>query len=184
MIIGLCGDPGVGKDTVAEMLVQRHGYTRYSFAGVLKDVTALIFGWPRHLLEGDTVESRFFRERTDLWWSTRLGIRDFTPRCALRDWGSCGRNWHPEIWIAALERRLTAMPPKTVISDCRFPNEVALVQSLGGSMARVARGSVAPSQHPSDRGLDGIKMHVLPNHGSLGALEGAVDAFVGSLCAL
>ena len=50
------------------------GYQRISFAGVLKDACANIFGWDRVLLEGNTPESRAFREMPDEWWSKRLDI--------------------------------------------------------------------------------------------------------------
>ncbi len=42
--IGLCGDIGSGKDTVADILVDRYGYTRLSWAGPLKEVCLLIYG--------------------------------------------------------------------------------------------------------------------------------------------
>ena len=58
MIIGLCGAQGSGKDTVANILVSKYGFVRISFATALKDVVAILFSWPREMLEGDTPESR------------------------------------------------------------------------------------------------------------------------------
>jgi len=57
-IIGLVGLIGSGKGTVAELFSKAADCTTDSFAKPLKDLTASIFGWPRHLLEGDTSESR------------------------------------------------------------------------------------------------------------------------------
>ncbi|MCE5294538.1 MAG: hypothetical protein LLF94_08005, partial [Chlamydiales bacterium] len=72
-IIGLVGLIGSGKDTVARRLVSKHGYAQLSWASVLKDVTAILFGWDRNMLEGATVESRAEREKIDVWWSEQLG---------------------------------------------------------------------------------------------------------------
>ena len=81
MIIGFVGTIGSGKGTAGEILAQR-GFFTESFAAPLKDITASLFGWPRHLLEGDTQESREFRESKDPWWSERFG-KDITPRYIL-----------------------------------------------------------------------------------------------------
>lgn len=62
MIVGICGLIGSGKGTVADMLVGEFGFTKISFADSLKDAVAAVFGWPRNLLEGDTDESRSWRE--------------------------------------------------------------------------------------------------------------------------
>ena len=83
MIIGICGFIGSGKDTVANMFVER-GCTHDSFAAPLKDVCSSIFGWERSMLEGDTVESRDFRETPDIFWTKKLGVPNFTPRLALQ----------------------------------------------------------------------------------------------------
>ena len=43
MIIGICGLIGAGKDTIADYLVNVHGFRRESFAGTLKDAVAAVF---------------------------------------------------------------------------------------------------------------------------------------------
>ena len=57
-IIGVCGLIGGGKGTVADILVSNHNFQKISFADPLKDMISNVFNWPRHLLEGDTKESR------------------------------------------------------------------------------------------------------------------------------
>jgi hypothetical protein len=140
MLIGIVGFIGSGKGTVADILVNKHNFTKLSFADTVKDATAAIFGWPRHLLEGDTDESRAFREATDDWWSEKMGY-NFSPRMALQMMGTeAGREvFHPDIWIHSLERKMD-MYPNVVIADVRFPNEIAFIQSKGGFVIRVKRG--------------------------------------------
>ena len=58
MIIGIVGHIGSGKDTVGNIITQHTQGRRDSFAAPLKDLCASIFGWERHLLEGDTIEMK------------------------------------------------------------------------------------------------------------------------------
>ena len=110
MIIGICGLIGSGKGTVADILEQEHGFTKISFADSLKDAVAAVFSWPRNLLEGDTDDSRAWREQVDTWWADRLGIPNLTPRWVLQQWGTevCRSSFHDEIWIASMERKLSS----------------------------------------------------------------------------
>jgi hypothetical protein len=147
-IIGVCGLIGGGKGTVADILVGNHNFEKVSFADSLKDVVATVFGWPRHLLEGDTKESRDWRETVDEWWSARLGIENITPRWALQYWGTevCRQGFHTDIWIASLEKKLSgaknsnAQYNNVVIPDTRFPNEINMIRKLGGEVWGVRRG--------------------------------------------
>jgi hypothetical protein len=141
MIIGICGLIGAGKDTVADYLVNIHEFRRESFAGTLKDAVAAVFGWDRVMLEGRTRASRAWRETPDAWWSTRLG-QEITPRWVLQHWGTevCRHGFHDDIWIASLENKLRAATDNVVISDCRFPNEIAAIRNQDGLVIRVMRG--------------------------------------------
>lgn len=141
MIIGICGFIGSGKDTIADYLVNNHGFRRESFANTLKDAVAAVFGWDRTMLEGRTKEARAWREQRDEWWSQRLGM-DITPRWILQRWGTevCRKAFHDDIWIASLEHKLLSSNDDVVISDCRFPNEIKAIKQAGGIVIRVVRG--------------------------------------------
>jgi hypothetical protein len=141
MIIGICGFIGSGKDTVADYLVNFHEFRRESFANTLKDAVAAVFGWDRIMLEGRTKEAREWREQPDQWWSDRLG-QQITPRWILQYWGTevCRKGFHDDIWIASVENKLRKSGDNVVISDCRFPNEIASIKSAGGKIVWVQRG--------------------------------------------
>jgi hypothetical protein len=141
-IIGLCGFIGSGKGTVANILVNEHSFVEDSFAATLKDAVAAVFKWPRAMLEGNTDESRAWREQVDPWWSERLG-KPITPRWVLQQWGTevCRKSFHDDIWILSLERKLATSDTNVVIADCRFPNEIAMIKRLGGEVWRVKRGA-------------------------------------------
>ena len=139
MIVGLVGFMGAGKGACGDILEQR-GFQKESFAKAVKDALAPIFGWDRAMLEGDTVESRTWREQPDEYWSSKLG-KPFTPRQALQLMGTeAGRNvFHEDIWILSMEKRLD--PNKNyVITDTRFPNEVEMIHRMGGKVFRISRG--------------------------------------------
>lgn len=143
MIIGICGFIGSGKDTVADYLVNFHGFRRESFANTLKDAVAAVFGWDRTMLEGRTKEAREWREQVDFWWSNRLG-RQITPRWVLQYWGTevCRKAFHDDIWIASLENKLRTSRDDVVISDCRFPNEIESIRKAGGKIVWIKRGEL------------------------------------------
>jgi hypothetical protein len=142
MIIGVCGFIGSGKDTIADYLVNVHGFRRESFANTLKDAVAAVFGWDRVLLEGRTKEAREWREQVDPWWAERLGMPTLTPRWVLQQWGTevCRKGFHDDIWIASVENKLRRSKDNIVISDCRFPNEIASIKNAGGIIVCVERG--------------------------------------------
>ena len=141
-IIGIVGLIGSGKDTIADYLVNFHGYRRDSFANTLKDAVSTIFGWDRDLLEGRTTTARQWREQVDEWWSQRLNIPNLTPRYVLQQWGTevIRKSFHDDTWIASLENKIRKSNDNSVITDCRFPNEVKMIKDLGGKVLRVKRG--------------------------------------------
>jgi hypothetical protein len=142
IIIGVCGFQSSGKDTVADYLVNTHGFRRMSFAGALKDAVSVIFGWDRELLEGRTRESREWRERVDTWWADKLNMPDLTPRWVLQYWGTevCRVGFHDDIWIRSVEHRLMNISDNVVVSDVRFPNEIHSIKNSGGVVVRTHRG--------------------------------------------
>jgi len=142
MIVGLVGFIGAGKGTVADLLVERHNFFKESFANSVKDSCAAVFGWDRAMLEGDTPESRAWREQPDKWWSEKFG-KEFSPRLALQLMGTeAGRDvFHPDLWVHTVLRRCEQAPYNNyVIADVRFPNEINAIKDSGGVVIRVRRG--------------------------------------------
>lgn len=146
VILGLCGFQGAGKDTFANYLVDKHKFIKFNFASAVKDILSLLFGWDRKLLEGDTIESREFRERIDRWWSNKLNIKDLTPRKILQLIGTdlFRKHFNSEIWVNVIEKKILTqleINPKSniIISDCRFPNEINMLKNLGSKLIHIER---------------------------------------------
>lgn len=144
MIIGMLGFIGCGKGTASDYFIDR-GFVNESFAAPLKDAVSNVFGWPREMLEGDTKESREFRETPCAFWGSELKRPEFTPRIALQEVGTelFRDNFYSEMWVASMRKRLIdhqCHERHVVISDVRFKNEVAMLRELGATLCAVRRG--------------------------------------------
>ena len=124
----------------------------------------------------------------------------FTPRAALQLWGTdvVRDGFHQDFWLRALERGIAQgiYGDRVVITDCRFPNECALIRSMGGVVACVERGA-APSWERAvrDRGEEPGDVHrsewswmgqedlTVPNDGTLEDLQTQVNLLAGAACA-
>lgn len=144
MIVGVLGFIGSGKGTVGEILAEGKKFVPLSFADSLKDATSTIFGWDRALLEGDTVESREFRETVDSFWSKKFS-KDITPRYILQYFGTevCRNNLLDSIWVDSLERKIL-QHENVVITDVRFNNEIIFLKKLGATLIQVNRDITMP----------------------------------------
>lgn len=148
-IIGLCGVAGSGKTTIANYLVEHHGFVRLPFAGPLKAM-AVAFGLGPRELAGDLKEAP-----SDL-------LCGRTPRQFMQLLGTeFGRELIGEdVWVRAWERALGDLandgfrPLRVVADDMRFPNEAAAIRSRGGVVMHLVRegaGSASGGGHASER---------------------------------
>ena len=121
------------------------GFVPLSFADSLKDSVSAIFGWDRALLEGDTKESREFRETVDSFWSKKFS-KDITPRYILQQFGTevCRNNLLDSIWVDSLERKIL-QHENVVITDVRFNNEIEFLKNLGATLIQVNRDVAMPN---------------------------------------
>ena len=144
------------------------------------------------MLEGATSEARAAREVKDEWWSERLGY-EVSPRSMLQYMGTevMRNNLHADIWALSVENKLMQHAKVRpwqdfVISDVRFPNEVAMIRRLGGKIWHVRRGDLPewfgkdPDHiHASETAWNNERFdHVLYNDHSIEALKTAVDCLV------
>jgi hypothetical protein len=160
-IIALSGFMNSGKDTVANFLVRERNFRKVSFADSLKDCVASVFHWDRKLLQGDSKESRQWREEEDTYWTNKLGIR-ITPRYVLQFVGTeLFRNvLSPNIWVFSAEKKIIESTQDIVISDARFTEELNLVRNLNGNCYFVSRKSSFPAWKEKIDCMDNIEEKV------------------------
>lgn len=142
VVIGVCGFQGAGKDTLSDHLVNKYGFVKFSFASATKDVLAILFGWDRKMLEGDTNESRKFRESVDEWWGNKLGVPNLTPRKVLQMIGTdlFRKHFNNDIWVSVVEKKIIEKiksGANVVVSDCRFPNEFEMIKRFEAKIIHV-----------------------------------------------
>jgi hypothetical protein len=188
MLIGLVGLIGSGKDTVANRMVTHHDFVRDSFAKSLKDAVSNIFGWDRKMLEGDTKESRAWREKPDHFWSEKFN-KETTPREILQYFGTevCRGHMLDTIWVDSCMARYKGNA--TVISDTRFINEIRTIKKNGGKIILVKRGKLPTKEEMKSNGIhrsewdwiDESFDHVIDNSGTLEELNDNVDNLINSI---
>jgi hypothetical protein len=151
-LLGLVGRKGSGKDTAAELLLAQ-GYQNVKFAGALKEMIRTLLAYQgvdestiERMVEGDLKEVA-----TDY-------LGGHTPRFAMQtlgtEWGRdlIGKNF----WVGTAMRRAEGRP--SVVTDVRFPNEVAAVENAGGTNVGVEADWIKPiaGEHESEALIDGI----------------------------
>jgi hypothetical protein len=160
-VIGIMGLKRSGKDTIANLLIKKYDFVRYSFADPLKRATKEIFGFTDDQLWGEE------KERIDENWgiSARevlqiLGteILQYDIHKHTNNLKHIGRN----IWVHRFNiwyREEIKKNPNlmVVIPDVRFQHEVDIIKSIGGSMWKVVRPSLNNVDlHPSETEMEKI----------------------------
>jgi hypothetical protein len=188
MLIGLVGLISSGKNTVAERLVTHHGYKRDSFAKSLKDAVSSMFNWDREMLEGNTPESRKWREQPDKFWSEKMG-KEITPRWVLQYFGTevMRQGMYDAIWVDSVIGRYKG--DKTVISDTRFQNEIKTIKAHGGKILLVKREEIPTREEMQKQGTHQSEWdwigsdfdYIIDNTSSLEGLNANIDQFIHQL---
>lgn len=178
MLIGICGLAGSGKDSVADLMVRYHGYTRIGLADPLK-AAALRLNPIVYVDHWDDVDYRLsdmvkFRG----WDRAKREIPEI--RQLLQRLGTevvrelCG----PDFWIDYALVAAGTMS-NVVIPDVRFYNEALAIHEAGGYVYRVVRPGITPlpGGHASEAGIpDSLVEFDIENSGSLDDLESKVHS--------
>lgn len=129
--VAIVGQFGSGKTTLANHLIENHGYTRVSFAARLKEVAAAVYG------DGGPIE----KPRIYLATSLQDVTRPITGRMLLQELGQSVKVLDRDFWIKWLAADIRAGKYGVgpfVIDDCRFPYEADFLRDeMGFTVVRL-----------------------------------------------
>jgi thymidylate kinase len=146
-IIWLSGWAGAGKDTIAAILCKKYDYQRIAFADSLKDIVAKKYKFSRSLC--DTPEGKA---------STIESVGRTVREILIRD-SAEAKEVNVNVFAEhALEKILASKQKKIVISDWRFPHEIAFIMSqlldFDHIQIRITRPDLLALADPSEHALD------------------------------
>lgn len=169
MIIGAGHAAQVGKDTLADILVKDHGFTRLAFADALKQ---LVY---------ETMPSVSFL--VDLYgWENGKTVYPAQVRQPLVDVGNAARRILGEdVWLNAVALQIES-GRDYVISDTRYPNEVEWVKQHGIAV-KITRPGFAPLSNVADQALADYADwdHTIDNDGSVDDFAAKVDKLLQNI---
>lgn len=190
-LIGLVGEAGSGKDTVADMLVKNHGFVKIGLADPMKRFLMELYGlsyehlWgPSHLrgtplkLDGKAISIRKALQELGTEWGRACDQDmwvDYCMRMVRHIY--LGANYYPPVGV---NFDFWGASKGVVISDVRFTNEGEGISLANGLVTLVSRLSLSvlseeEAGHSSEKDLTGVVYHnVIYNNGSLEELEAEV----------
>lgn len=179
-VLGLSGYARTGKDTVANILVEKYGYTRMSFADPMRNALyALnpIVGLAHSEYVEEQVDLRYVVDTVG-WDSYKESLWGDEMRALMQRFGTeVGREQFGEnFWIDQAMHRIPD-GAKAVFADTRFQNEAKAIRELGGSIWRIERNGIGPvNSHISEVDLDNYPFDLtIYNDNSLEDLEATVS---------
>lgn len=175
-IVGMMGYAQSGKDTVAARLVAAHGFRRYAFADALKRVALGIDPYVSVL--DDYRKVRLSEVVEQFGWEAAKRVPEV--RRVLQHTGMTIRDQlGADTWVKEVTRLFYAEDMPIVVTDVRFPNEVAAIRRKGGILVRVVRPGTGPvNAHASETAVDDIRPDwTFTNDSTIPALHAAVDAW-------
>lgn len=158
--IGIAGAMGAGKTTLANLLVEQHGYHRLSFADPIRYLTQLLVGRAIDKKHDRPTLQRVGRAGRSPEWQgidtplstarearTRALAEFIFPEAdeariealhrALYEEGYSYGWGHPDYWIQRWQRDYSRAPHPVALDDCRFPSEGEFLRRSGFFMVRL-----------------------------------------------
>jgi len=185
ILIGLAGQAGSGKDTVADYLASDFGFSRFALATPIKSHLHGVVGLSDEQLDGDLKE-------------VVLPALGKSPREMMQDCGDSFRRYFgDDVFVSILSRQLDYARGcfasgslrygnlggpefSVVVTDLRLNNEADWIRSQGGTVLHIVRDAAAPvREHVTECG---IALHrddlQVGNNGSIDDLLKKIDTIV------
>ncbi len=182
MIIGISGQKGVGKDTLARYLQKNCYCQKFAFADVIKEIAKNYFNVPHYDLRASPEKKDTIL--TDWLWQEIPNSRKtgaMTVRELLQYIGTdlFRNNMHEDFWVKATMFKVKKSKVDVkIITDVRFPNEAKEIRDRGGIVVRLYRDTGKTDSHPSEQSFtkeDEHLLNVYKNHKGLQEVDAGVN---------
>jgi hypothetical protein len=173
-LIGLVGQAGTGKDTVAGLLSYHYGFLVEAFADPIRAMVRTVLRG--HQLPEAALTERALKEQP-------LPHVDISPRVLMQQLGEAWRRADENVWVKLLALRCglhsasaCQVHDRIVIADVRYRNEASWIRQRGGKLLRVIRDVPAVAAHESEQQFGYIACHAtILNDGTLDDLPRKLD---------
>lgn len=136
-LIGITGYAGSGKDSLANVLVDHHGFERVAFADPVRDlylqINPIVRAGRRYVRLSTLVKEEGWDAAKRKYPDVRRGLQGVGQGVRLQD---------PLHWID--QAGLSTRSGKVVVTDVRYANEAVHIGLLGGIIARMEAPGVGP----------------------------------------
>ena len=185
MIIGLLGKKGSGKDTVADYLVSKYGFTKYAFADKIRDILKILFNFT----DDDFLPEN--KEKIINEWNvsprkalqligTEFG-QEFIPThmSEIMDDSNSSKDFWVKHFLIWYKQNLDK---NIVISDVRFEHECNILNSLDSKIWKLVRETTiyGTESHILEEGIDTIKSidNIIYNNLGIAELHSNIDVLI------
>lgn len=188
--IGLAGKSGSGKDLIADYIGEHYGFKKIAVADAIRDE---VDGYLRERLFMAPAVHNTKKHSYDDAPNYNLVLEAFSKavwakptspemRVLLQWWGTeYRRSIDPDYWIKRLAEKLDN-DDLIVVSDIRTPDEMKLIQSVGGEVWFVERpdiDSVGIAGHYTEVALEGATFDIaILNDSTIEDLKTKIDYFL------
>src|SRR5437764_4729516 len=165
---------GSGKDSVANVLALRFGYTILGFSEVMK-----VQLW-NELTHNKFPTLALWLEYCESHKYDQVGDDGFWVRTLLKGYGQYYRSINPDYWINTWWLEVLDKGQENIaVPNVRFPNEATRIKALGGPLVKVVRPGISVDNDPSEISMKNwTPDYTIFNDGTLLELSEQVSLFM------
>lgn len=160
VVIGLTGQAGAGKDTIADYLVQSWGFSKVSFAGPLKDAVSSMFCITKAQMEDRKLKEQVIEQ----WGKSPRQLNQWLGTEIMR------KQFDIDFFLKRMDISI-GYEDLVVVSDVRFDNEAEYIKKKWGGLIWHIE---APSRVQTEMATD-AKTHSTEQGISRSLVDASVD---------
>lgn len=150
--IGIKGDIGAGKDTVADYLAKRYRFKNFHFADALKDTCAAMFGVYRELFDDPIAKNKMI----SYWKMTPRQMAIVVGTDIIRD------KFGEDHWVKRVHMEIVKkffveeQVERFTFSDVRFQNEVDYIITANDGLIITVKRDINPLKQMAEKAAGGV----------------------------